>query len=77
MNDKTISISPFTETEIIKAMKKLGLKQHVFICNPSENISQKDLPDGVRLVHNPWVELGKGYLMEDDPYCGLFEGGKR
>lgn len=77
MNDKTISTTPFTKTEIINAMKKLGLKQYLFICNPLENITQKDLPNGIKLKHNPWVELGKGYLMEYDPYCGLFEGGER
>ena len=48
------------------------LPTYVFICNPLEKINNSMLPDNVSIRRNPWVELGKGYLMEYDPYGGIF-----
>lgn len=54
--------------QTIMQMEKYGQKPYVFICNPAEQISKKDLPENISLVRNLLCELGKGYLMESDPY---------
>lgn len=58
---------------LMNQMGKYKQKAYVFICNPAEQIKKKDLPNNVTLVRNPFCELGKGYLMEDDPYAGLLK----
>ena len=58
--------------QIINQMEKYKQKVYVFICNPAEQIEKEDLPNNISLVRNPFCELGKGYLMEDDPYAGLY-----
>ena len=60
--------------QIINQMEKYKQKAYVFICNPAEPIEKKDLPNNISLVRSPFCELGKGYLMEDDPYAGLLKG---
>lgn len=58
-----------TAEQIKQALARIErYKTYIFICNPSEKISKADMPDGVRLIRSPFCELGKGYLVEDDPY---------
>jgi len=59
--------------QAVAQIEKYKSKTYVFICNPLEKISKADMPDGVSLVRNPFCELGKGYLMEEDLYKGMFD----
>ena len=59
--------------QIINQMEKYKQKAYIFICNPAEQIKKEDLPNNIRLARNPFCELGKGYLMEDDLYAGLLK----